>query len=69
MKNEKCGLKIAWTATIGQKWQIVIPKEIRSLLNLDSGDSITFMIKDNKYLGIVSNENISEIINYINSEK
>jgi AbrB family looped-hinge helix DNA binding protein len=34
------------TATVTSKGQVTIPKEIRELLGLDSGDRINFVIED-----------------------
>jgi len=36
MKNEK----YLWTAKVGDKGQIVIPKEARDVFNIKSGDSL-----------------------------
>ncbi len=36
MKSEK----FIWTAKIGQKGQIVIPKEARDLFNINAGDNL-----------------------------
>ena len=35
--------KYAWTATVGTKGQIVIPKEARDLFNIHSGDTLIIL--------------------------
>jgi len=39
-KNE---LKIEWTANIGTKWQIVIPKQARTKFNLNTWDDLVVL--------------------------
>lgn len=66
---EKCELKIVWVATVWPKGQIVIPKEIRSTLDIDTGDSFVVILKDSKYIGLVRNEDMSELMAYVKSEE
>ena len=35
--------KYAWTATVGEKGQIVIPKQAREVFNIKSGDTILLL--------------------------
>lgn len=42
--------KYAWTATVGEKGQIVIPKQARELFNIKPGD--TLLLLGDKQLGI-----------------
>ena len=35
--------KYAWTATVGEKGQIVIPKQARELFNIKSGDTLIIL--------------------------
>lgn len=42
--------KYAWTATVGEKGQIVIPKQARELFDIKPGDSL--VILGDKKLGI-----------------
>ncbi len=42
----KSNSKRAYQATLGSKYQVVIPKEIRKELNLKPGDKIGFKSKD-----------------------
>lgn len=66
---EKCELKIVWVANIWPKGQIVIPKEVRELLNIQNGDSFVVILKDNKFIGLVRNQDMDELMAYIDSEK
>ena len=42
--------KYAWTATVGEKGQIVIPKQARELFNIQPGD--TLLLLGDRQLGI-----------------
>ena len=35
--------KYAWTATVGEKGQIVIPKQARDLFNIKPGDTVLLL--------------------------
>jgi AbrB family looped-hinge helix DNA binding protein len=35
--------KYAWTATVGEKGQIVIPKQARDLFNINPGDTLVLL--------------------------
>lgn len=63
-----CKMKLCGTTTIGPKGQIVIPKEARDILNLNPGDSVTLVLKEDKALVIIKNENIQELFDYIKAE-
>ncbi len=44
--------KYAWTATIGEKGQIVIPKQAREVFNLKPGDTIVILGDEKRGLAI-----------------
>ena len=69
MKEKKCEMKLYWTTTIWAKGQLVIPKEVRDILNLKPGDSMTILLKNNKFIGLVRNDDIEELMEYIKNEK
>lgn len=60
-------MKIWWTATIWTKWQVVIPKYIRDLVNLNSGDEIIFLIHWWKFLWFIKNDDLALLIDYTKS--
>ncbi len=45
--------KYAWTVTVGDKGQIVIPKEVRELFEIEPGDSLLLMADKKKGIAIV----------------
>lgn len=60
-------MKIMWVGSVWPKGQIVIPKEIRTLLNIQSGDNFVFLLKDWRFMGLVRNEDINELLDHIKS--
>lgn len=68
MKKIKCKIKLYWTTTIWPKWQLVIPKEIRDKLDIKPGDSMSIIMKDDKFIWILRNKDISELMEYIENE-
>ncbi len=44
------GTKYAWTATVGEKGQIVIPKQAREIFDIHPGD--TLILLGDRQLGI-----------------
>lgn len=68
MKKENCKIKLFWTTTIWPKWQLVIPKEIRDKLNINTWDSMTIILKDDKFIWILKNEDITELLEFVKNE-
>ena len=44
--------KFAWTVTVGEKGQIVIPKKARELFNIKSGDNLVILADTERGLAI-----------------
>lgn len=63
-----CNMKLFWTTTVWPKGQIVIPKEIRDKLNILPWDSMTIILKDDKFIWIIKNENMKELLEYLKNE-
>jgi AbrB family looped-hinge helix DNA binding protein len=61
-------LKVVATTTVWPKWQIVIPKEVRDKLNINPGDNMVVLMKNWKYVWLVKNDDIWELMKYITSE-
>nr|MDD3720485.1 AbrB/MazE/SpoVT family DNA-binding domain-containing protein [Candidatus Gracilibacteria bacterium] len=58
-------IKLYGTTTIGPKGQLVIPKDIRDKLNLNPGDSMTIVLSDDKFIGLIRNQDIRELMEYL----
>lgn len=44
--------KYAWTATVGEKGQIVIPKQARNVFHIQPGDTLVILGDEKKGLAI-----------------
>lgn len=44
--------KFAWSVTVGEKGQIVIPKKARELFNINPGDTLVILGDENRGLAI-----------------
>lgn len=67
MKNITCGIKLFWTTNVWSKGQIVIPKEIRDKLNINPWDSMSIILKDDKFIWLIKNQDLTELMEYIKS--
>lgn len=61
-------IKLCGTAAIGTKGQIVIPKDVRDLLGLQPGTGVTILVKDDKFVGLIRNDNLLNLIEYARAE-
>lgn len=68
MKGKKCNMKLYWTTTVWPKWQIVIPKDVRNILDIETWDNLVVLMKDWKYIGLVKNDNMWDLMKYMSSE-
>lgn len=70
MWKEKChfNIKLSWTGTVWPKWQIVIPKDVRDQLNIQPWDSFVFLIESWKFIWMVRNEDVTELMEYLNKD-
>ncbi len=68
MQEKKCEMKLYGTTNIWPKWQIVIPKEVRELLWLKSWDSMTVVVKDDRFIWLVRNNDLTELMEYFKME-
>jgi AbrB family looped-hinge helix DNA binding protein len=68
MLKKLINLKVIGTTTVWPKWQIVIPKEIRNTLDINPWDNLVVLMKDWKYIGLVKNDNIWDLMKYVTSE-
>lgn len=44
--------KYAWTATVGEKGQIVIPKQAREIFNINPGDTLLLLGDEKRGIAI-----------------
>lgn len=44
--------KYAWTATVGEKGQIVIPKQAREIFDIQPGDTLILLADEKKGIAI-----------------
>lgn len=48
--------KYAWTAKVGEKGQIVIPKEAREVFDINPGDTLLLLGDEKKGIAIVNSD-------------
>jgi AbrB family looped-hinge helix DNA binding protein len=48
--------KYAWTAKVGEKGQIVIPKEARDIFKIKPGDTVLLLGDEEQGIAIVNND-------------
>ncbi|EKE29275.1 MAG: hypothetical protein ACD_2C00194G0002 [uncultured bacterium (gcode 4)] len=66
--REKWGIKMHSTVTVGTKWQVVIPSEVRELLGIKPWDSLMVVTKHWKAVAMVKMDDINELMEYIKKE-
>lgn len=57
--------KYAWTATVGEKGQIVIPKQAREIFDIKPGDTIVILGDDKRGLAIPPKNMFSNFANTV----
>jgi len=68
MLKKMIDLKVIWTTTVWPKWQIVIPKEVRDTLWIKPWDNMVVLMKNWKYMWLVKNDDIWDLMKYVTSE-
>ena len=53
--------KYAWTVKVGEKGQIVIPKEARTLFSIAPGDTLLLLGDVKKGLALVKSEDFAQL--------
>lgn len=53
--------KYAWTAKVGEKGQIVIPKEAREVFGIEPGDTLLLLGDEKQGLAIVNSDEMMAI--------
>lgn len=67
MKNPKG--KYAWTATVGEKGQIVIPKQAREVFGIKPGDTLLILGDEERGLAIPGKGLLDELNERIFADK
>ncbi len=62
------GVKMHWSVTVGTKGQIVIPKDVRDMLDINEWDTLMTMTKYGKFVGFIKTEDMQNFINLLKSE-
>ncbi|NLM25989.1 MAG: AbrB/MazE/SpoVT family DNA-binding domain-containing protein [Firmicutes bacterium] len=57
--------KYAWTAKVGEKGQIVIPKEAREIFNIKPGDTLLLLGDEQQGIAILNNDALVKLANNI----
>ena len=61
--------KDAWTATVGEKGQIVIPKQARDIFSIKPGDTLLLLGDEQRGIAIPNKGTFSELITAAFEEK
>lgn len=64
IEKNKQGL-YAWTAKVGSKGQIVIPKEARDLFHIQSGDTVLLLGDQTQGIALVSGDQMTAMLHAI----
>ncbi|MCM6878896.1 AbrB/MazE/SpoVT family DNA-binding domain-containing protein [Enterococcus faecium] len=62
---EKHEGKYAWTVKVGEKGQIVIPKEARNIFDINPGDTLIILGDKEQGLGIPPKDIFTKLVNTI----
>ena len=60
--------KYAWTATVGEKGQIVIPKQARTLFDIKPGDTLLLLGDEERGIAIPNKGSFSELFSFTFAE-
>lgn len=61
--------KYAWTATVGEKGQIVIPKQARDIFKIKPGDTLLLLGDEQRGIAIPNKGAFSELLSAVFDEK
>ncbi|MBQ7654672.1 MAG: AbrB/MazE/SpoVT family DNA-binding domain-containing protein [Clostridia bacterium] len=61
--------KYAWTATVGEKGQIVIPKKAREIFNIKPGDTLLLLGDEERGIAIMPKGAFTELFDVAFSDR
>jgi AbrB family looped-hinge helix DNA binding protein len=61
-------LKLCSTVTLWPKWQVVIPKEVRDIMNLKQGDTLVLFLKNEKFIWLLRGNDLKELMRFIENQ-
>lgn len=61
--------RYAWTATVGEKGQIVIPKQARELFDIQPGDTLLLLADEKRGIAIPPKEQFQRLAAHIFEEE
>ncbi len=64
MKTKPKG-KYAWSVTVGEKGQIVIPKQARAIFGIEPGDSLLLLGDEKRGIAIPPKDSMTELFSTI----
>lgn len=67
-ENNLNDMEIHWTTTLSWKWQVVIPKDVRNLLNLKEWDKLTVITKKWIAIWLIKSDNFEQMLKYMQEE-
>lgn len=62
MRSKKDGKLYAWTAKVGAKGQIVIPKEAREIFSIEAGDNLLILGDEARGLAIMNSAAATKVL-------
>ncbi len=68
-KHPECSnIQIFGNVVVGAKWQIVIPNEVRKMIDLNPGDSMIVTVKHGKAIWLVKSTDLASFVEMMQEE-
>ena len=61
-------MELHGSVTVGAKGQVVIPKEVRTQLQINEGDKLMVMTKGNMAVGFIKADDMKRMLEHLNQE-
>ena len=61
-------IRMSATVRVGEKWQIVIPTDVREELEIKPGDTLQVLVKAGKAIGLIKTDNMLAFMEYLSEE-